>query len=71
VCDKYGVTLASAAIEFVSMHPAVATVVLGAQNVEQVEQNLASIAKPAPREFWAELKKQGLLPEKAPTVPLA
>jgi D-threo-aldose 1-dehydrogenase len=70
VCDKYGVTLASAAIEFVSMHPAVATVVLGAQNVEQVEQNLASIAKPAPREFWTELKQQGLLPEKAPTVPL-
>jgi D-threo-aldose 1-dehydrogenase len=70
VCDKYGVTLASAAIEFVSMHPAVATVVLGAQNVEEVEKNLASIAKPAPREFWTKLKQQGLLPEKAPTVPL-
>ena len=69
VCDKHGVLLGSAAIEFVSMHPAVATVVLGAKNVEEVEQNLASIANPAPREFWSELKQQALLPEKAPTVP--
>jgi D-threo-aldose 1-dehydrogenase len=69
VCDKHGVLLGSAAIEFVSMHPAVATVVLGAKNVEEVEQNLASIANPAPREFWTELKQRGLLPKKAPTVP--
>jgi D-threo-aldose 1-dehydrogenase len=52
------------------MHPAMATVVLGAKNVEEVEQNLSSIANPAPREFWTELKQRGLLPEKAPTVPL-
>jgi D-threo-aldose 1-dehydrogenase len=67
VCYEYGVPLASAAIEFVSMHPAVATVVLGAKSVEEVEQNLASMANPAPREFWAELKQKGLVPDNAPT----
>jgi D-threo-aldose 1-dehydrogenase len=70
VCDKHGVALASAAIEFVSMHPAVATVVLGAKSVEEVEKNLASMATPAQREFWTELKQEGLLPENAPTTPL-
>jgi D-threo-aldose 1-dehydrogenase len=67
VCDKHGVSLGGAAIEFASMHPAVATVVLGAQNVEEVKKNLAWLAKPAPHAFWTELKHKGLLPEKAPT----
>ena len=42
VGERHGVDLASAAIEFVSMHPAVASVVLGAQNVGQVQNNLAA-----------------------------
>ncbi|NKL21206.1 aldo/keto reductase [Rhizobium leguminosarum] len=70
VCEKYGVPLGAAAIEFVLMHPAVATVVLGAQNVDEVRQNVAATSKSAPPEFWAELKQQGLLPENAPTVSL-
>ncbi|KPH05161.1 aldo/keto reductase [Rhizobium leguminosarum bv. trifolii] len=70
VCEKYGVSLGAAAIEFVLMHPAVATVVLGAQNVDEVRQNTAATAKAAPREFWAELKQKGLLPENAPTIRL-
>ncbi len=70
VCEKYGVPLGAAAIEFVLMHPAVATVVLGAQNVDEVRQNVTATSKSAPAEFWTELKQQGLLPENAPTVPL-
>ncbi|WP_457587656.1 aldo/keto reductase [Ensifer canadensis] len=70
VCEKYGVPLGAAAIEFVLMHPAVATVVLGAQNVDEVHKNVSATAKPIPGEFWAELKRQGLLPEDAPTTPL-
>ncbi|MQB08020.1 aldo/keto reductase [Agrobacterium tumefaciens] len=67
VCDKYRVPLASAAIEFVLKHPAVATVVLGAPGVEEQKQNLASASNPIPAEFWQELKEQGLIPENAPT----
>lgn len=69
VCEKYGVSLGAAAIEFVSMHPAVATVVLGAANVDEVKQNLAWAAKPAPAAFWTELKEKGLVPENTPTAP--
>ncbi|WP_426007522.1 aldo/keto reductase [Paenarthrobacter sp. NyZ202] len=67
VCDDYGVSLAAAAIEFVGMHPAVASVALGAQNVEQVEANVAAASSHAPQEFWNELKIQGIIPESAPT----
>jgi D-threo-aldose 1-dehydrogenase len=67
VCSKHGVDLASAAIEFVGMHPAVASVVLGAQNVAQAEENIRAAGSRAPQEFWAELKHSGLLPDNAPT----
>jgi D-threo-aldose 1-dehydrogenase len=67
VCSKYDVQLAAAAIEFVGMHPAVASVVLGAQTVTQVEENIRAAASRAPQDFWNELKGLGLLPENAPT----
>lgn len=67
VCSRHGVDLASAAVEFVGMHPAVASVVLGAQNVAQAKQNIRAAASRAPQEFWTELKQSGLLPESAPT----
>lgn len=69
VGERHGVDLASAAIEFVSMHPAVASVVLGAQNVGQVQNNLAAASSSAPEAFWEELKHLNLLPENAPTGP--
>jgi D-threo-aldose 1-dehydrogenase len=49
------------------MHPAVASVVLGAQTVTQVEENIRAAANRAPQDFWNELKDLGLLPENAPT----
>ncbi|MES0172585.1 aldo/keto reductase [Mesorhizobium sp. M0006] len=69
VCDKYGVDLASAAIDFVSMNPAVTTVVLGAQGVKEITQNLATASKKPPREFWINLKTAGILPQNAPVDP--
>ena len=69
VCDRYGVDLASAAIEFVSMHPAVTTVVLGAQGVKEIMQNLATASTKPPREFWVDLKAAGVLPQNAPVEP--
>lgn len=69
VCARHSVELASVATEFVRLHPAVTSVVLGAQNVAQAEQNIRAAASEAPQEFWAELKQEGLVPESAPTDP--
>ncbi|NEJ74476.1 aldo/keto reductase [Rhizobium phaseoli] len=66
ICEKYRVPLSSVAIEFVLMHPAVATVVLGAQNVAEVKQNLASSGTAIPAELWTDLKVAGIIPENAP-----
>lgn len=66
IAAKYDVSLPIAAIQFVGAHPAVATVVLGAGNVDQVAQNVAAFESVIPDVFWTELKFAGLLPDKAP-----
>lgn len=66
VCEKYGVSLPTAATQFVYSHPAVTAVVQGALSVAHVEANVAAIEAPTPPEFWAELRSKGLIPQEAP-----
>ncbi len=67
VCRDHEVPLAAAALQFVVAHPAVPTFMAGTRTVAQLEQNLSWFAHPIPSEFWAELKRQGLLRDDAPT----
>ena len=38
----------------------------GTRTMEQLDQNLAWFSQPIPADFWADLKKKGLLREDAP-----
>ncbi|TDC82549.1 aldo/keto reductase [Micromonospora sp. KC606] len=67
VCDRYGVPLRAAAIQFPLGHPAVTSVVVGARDPGQVADNLAMFEWDIPGELWAGLKRAGLLPEEVPT----
>ncbi|MCB4321998.1 aldo/keto reductase [Alcaligenes sp. 13f] len=67
VCEQFGVSLVAAAIEFVKLHPAVSTVLLGAHSAQAVRQNIQAASQQAPKDFWQALKAQGLIPEQAPT----
>ncbi|WP_459570177.1 aldo/keto reductase [Cupriavidus sp. 8B] len=67
VCEQFDVPLVSAAIEFVKLHPAVSTVLLGAQNAAAVLENIGAAAHLVPKAFWHELKSRGLIPGNAPT----
>lgn len=66
VCAEHNVPLPAAALQFVVAHPAVPSFCAGTRTVEQLKQNLAWFSHPIPGEFWAALKKQGLLREDAP-----
>ncbi len=70
VCRDYGVPLPAAALQFVVAHPAIPSFIAGTRNVEQLQQNLDWFSRPIPVDFWAELKRHGLLREDAP-VPTA
>jgi D-threo-aldose 1-dehydrogenase len=67
VCARHGARLASAALQFPLGHPNVATLIPGARSPEEVEQNRATFEVAIPNDLWAELKREGLLREDAPT----
>lgn len=67
VCHRYGVPTAAAAIQFPLGHPAVTTVLFGAENATMVADDLAWSRWPMPEEVWAELVTAGLLGPDVPT----
>ena len=67
VCARHGVPLHRAALHFVTFHPAVMSVVLGAVTPAEVAANARALEEPVPARLWAELKEAGLLDRAAPT----
>ena len=65
-CDRSGVALPAAALQFPAAHPAVAAVLFGAIDAAQVEQAISWFDADIPARFWDDLKDQGLLPRLAP-----
>ncbi|MEO8907207.1 MAG: aldo/keto reductase [Microbacteriaceae bacterium] len=62
VCEQHGVDLPTAALAFVSRHPAVASVVVGARTPDQVRSNLERFETPVPAGLWKDLEDGGLIP---------
>ena len=65
-CDRHGVPLKAAALEFGLAHPAVAATIPGARSVSEVEENLRMVEFPIPVELWEELRYSRLIPQNAP-----
>ena len=67
VCGRHGVSLPQAALAFAAAHPAVTSVVVGADGPGQVARNAELLARPAPpADLWRELVADGLLRSDAP-----
>lgn len=67
ICQRHGVPTAAAAIQFPLAHPAVRGVLTGPETGDQMRQNLGWWRFPIPTALWDDLKREGLLPEDAPT----
>jgi D-threo-aldose 1-dehydrogenase len=66
ICERHGVAMAAAALQFPLAHPAVASVVTGMRSRREVEADLAHCRARIPADFWDELKQEGLIPANAP-----
>jgi D-threo-aldose 1-dehydrogenase len=66
VCIAHGVKLIEAALQFVLGHPAVKTVIPGANSPDQVKANMRLLNARIPPTLWADLKSEGLLRPDAP-----
>jgi len=58
LCASFGVDLKAAALQFPLRHPAVASVLMGARSVGELEENLAMMQVLVPEELWAELEAE-------------
>lgn len=67
VCARHGVSLKSAALQFCAAHPVVAAIIPGAKNAAEVTENAAMFERKVPVAVWTELKRDGLIPDHAPT----
>lgn len=61
-CRELGVELPAAALQFSARHPAVVSVVVGADTPEQIRQNVERMRTAVPEELWQLLADRGLLP---------
>ena len=67
LCKTYKIKLPEAALHFPLGHPAVVSVIAGAQRASEVKRNAAMMAAKVPVGFWRALKAEKLLREDAPT----
>jgi D-threo-aldose 1-dehydrogenase len=66
VCAAHGIRLIEAAFQFVLGHPAVKSVIPGANSPEQVTANARLLDVRIPAALWSDLKTEGLLRSDAP-----
>jgi D-threo-aldose 1-dehydrogenase len=66
LCDRHGVRLAAAALQFPLAHPAVATVIPGVRDGGEVRRNAEDASAVIPPAFWDDLRQQQLIDPAAP-----
>ena len=66
VCNRHGVDLTTAALQFPLAHPLVTAAIPGAARPDYVTGNVQRRQTPIPADLWAELKSGGLLRPDAP-----
>ena len=66
VCERHGVELPHAAVQFVAAQPAIASLIFGACSPAELDQALAGTRATPPPALWAELRAAGLLDSAAP-----
>jgi D-threo-aldose 1-dehydrogenase len=67
LCDRHGVPLPAAALQFCLAHPVVETVIPGARTSRELQQALEWIETRIPDGLWEDLRQEGLLEPQAPT----
>ena len=55
ICERHGVDLKAAAIQFPLRHPAITAVLTGCRSAAELNENLRMFESPIPDELWAEV----------------
>jgi D-threo-aldose 1-dehydrogenase len=71
VAAQFGADLRTAALQFSAAPDVAVALIVGAHTEAQVLANVSSMQTTIPPEFWAELKRQNLIEQNAPTPTVA
>jgi D-threo-aldose 1-dehydrogenase len=55
ICERNGVSLTAAAVQFPLQHPAVASVLVGCRSVAELEENVRAFGENVPPDLWPQL----------------
>jgi D-threo-aldose 1-dehydrogenase len=66
VCERHGVPLRAAAMQFPMAHPAVVSLVAGVRSVAHLDEYPALLGYPIPADLWSELRDERLIVADAP-----
>ena len=66
VCDRHGVQLPAASLQFPLAHPAIACVIPGGRNRAEVDSNISLLQENIPADFWTELRNESLVDPNSP-----
>jgi D-threo-aldose 1-dehydrogenase len=66
ICSRHDVPLNAAAVQFVKAHPAVTSLVIGAESAEQLAGSIKALNTPIPAAFWSDVREAGLVDTNAP-----
>ena len=70
-CDNYNVPLPAAAIQFPLLNPVIKTVVTGATNKKELDDNINYLDFKIPTDLWNELKDLNLINKESPILSLS
>jgi D-threo-aldose 1-dehydrogenase len=68
-CERHGVPLRAAAMQFPLAHPGVSGLIAGVRTIEHLDEYPALLRRPIPPALWDELRSTGLIAADAPTPP--
>lgn len=66
LCEKFGIPIKAAALQFSLAHPASAAVIPGASKPQRIVEDHLALNTSVPDDFWYELRNAGLVSPKAP-----
>ena len=66
ICERHGVQLRAAALQFVLAHPIVERVVIGFAETAHIDGALQAASQEIPNDVWIELKEALLIHEACP-----
>jgi D-threo-aldose 1-dehydrogenase len=61
ICERHGVPIGAAALQFVLANPAIRTVLIGPRSVAELDANLAAIEIAIPAAMWSDLVDAGII----------